>query len=170
MEKLHLFCDKAARLGISVKNNYTDDNCYSESFEGNHLFLSLAKQEYKNDIYALQFEGIFEDMILKEHKCNGKVQVTCATSRGNRGISLGYAGDQLTKQDSLGISKPNPINGTERYAKVFWKMTNLCKKQIFRSEYSCCSMFDESQFPDRLKKFAQTINPKGKMELLGFFF
>lgn len=89
-----------------------------------------------------------------------------SNNRGNRGISLGFSGNQgcyFKDAKEKGILEPRMMSGTERYRDLFVKMTCLTKLMTKDARFPA-PFIKNKNLNGQSKHFASQIHPFNKIE------
>ena len=166
------FKDKAGKLGIVIEDDFPIGKGTSVGAPGGqNFYVSLEDDELKDYMLGLGLREVFNDLIVKPHpKDTDKLLVAKRNSRGNRGPSIGFAGDHSTKKTDSGVAVPNVVKGTQRLAPIAAKMSKLAKLMWERSAFSEKPMCDETVFPTRQQSFAETIHRDNMFESVSVLF
>jgi hypothetical protein len=102
-------------------------------------FVSLDS-EFDSDIDALNLEMIFEELIVKDdprHPEGHRILVAARNSRDNRGPTVGWSGNHLTKINiDDGYADLNCVKGTKYLTPTLVNASNLFKKAFLSSGLS----------------------------------
>jgi hypothetical protein len=97
-----------------------------------------------------------------------KVWIASQNKREICGVSLGFTGGHSIKQNmSTHIAEPRIVANTWQYIPLAVKFSNLQKKMAKQAGFQ---LFDESEYPDRLKPWAQEIHKEMINELFSILF
>lgn len=154
-----------------VDDDFVPGRTYNKSIGRHMLYVSLVQHQFEKEIRDLNFEEIFNDIIIRDAASDKqhKVEIAICNSRENRGPTVGYTSDHSTKQNRCtGIAEPNLVHGTGRLAPLFAKATKLFELMCFDADLD--GPFDESKYPTCLNRYARKIHPENHFELLSPLF